>query len=102
MGKKDYETKTLECGSHKTEGEACKVDLRDVKNEMARLTLEHEQMKNEAAEREELCAAIKKKLDEREKATSKLLKNVKKDDLKKLLDPDDQTQDTQLNQERLK
>eukprot|EP00656_Telonema_subtile_P044580 TRINITY_DN5082_c0_g1_i6.p1 TRINITY_DN5082_c0_g1~~TRINITY_DN5082_c0_g1_i6.p1 ORF type:complete len:265 (+),score=71.19 TRINITY_DN5082_c0_g1_i6:215-1009(+) len=89
--KKEYDTKTLECGTFKADVETDKVKIRELKDELARLTLEHKQVKKESTEKEESCAGLQKQMDERDEATTKLVKKVEQDDLQKLLDPGSDT-----------
>jgi len=91
LEKKEFEAKNYECESFKSDSETCKDKYRDVKNELERLKLEHAQAQKESAQKEQECNALKQQMDERNAATTKLVKKVEQADLEKLLDTGEQS-----------
>merc|ERR1712196_470106 len=89
--KKEFEAKSYECESFKSDSESCKDKYREVKNELERLKLEHAQVEKESEAREKECNALRQQMDERNEATTKLVKKVEQADLEKLLDTGEQS-----------
>lgn len=85
--KKECEAKTFECDTFKSDSETCKTKFRDVKNELERLKLEHDQIRAARKQKEEDYETLKAQLEERDVAAQKLLKKVETEGLEKLLDP---------------
>eukprot|EP00658_Telonema_sp_P-2_P018624 TRINITY_DN17300_c0_g1_i1.p1 TRINITY_DN17300_c0_g1~~TRINITY_DN17300_c0_g1_i1.p1 ORF type:complete len:332 (-),score=81.88 TRINITY_DN17300_c0_g1_i1:235-1230(-) len=85
---KESDAKIADLEAAKFEGESCHTTAIALKNELEALKLEHDQAKKESLEQEAKCDSLKKQMEERNQATSKVVKQLEQKDLQTLLDPD--------------